>query len=166
MTRFASQPTPDWPVSGPVPPPPGEAPPPGDDQEPVPGREWQPGRGAVRPGDRHGRRAVLCYLSVPFLGFLLPLAVYLSTPRTSAFARRHAAQALNLSITVFLYNICALILSGLLALDTVTVAVLIMVPLLAALWIVTLVYLVLAGTAASRGGYRQIPGWLCATLLR
>jgi uncharacterized Tic20 family protein len=109
---------------------------------------------------------VLSYLGVPFLGFLPPLAVYLITPRTSAFARRHAAQALNLSITVFLYNICALLLGGLLALDTVAVAVLIMVPLLAALWIIALAYLVLAGVAASRGEDYQIPGWLCATLLR
>jgi uncharacterized Tic20 family protein len=115
---------------------------------------------------RAGRLAVLSYLSVPFLGFLPPLAVYLITPRTSALARRHATQALNLSLTVLVYNICALILGGLLALDSVGVAVLIIVPLLAALWIVSLVYLVLAGTAASRGGYYQIPGWICATLVR
>ena len=46
------------------------------------------------------------------------------------------------------------------------VGVLVTVVLLAALWLAALVYLVLAGTAASRGDYFQIPGWLCATLLR
>jgi len=121
-------------------------------------------RGGISPP--HVRRAVLSYLGVPFLGFVPALAVYLITPRASELARRHAAQALNLSITVLLYNVSALILGGLLALDTVTVAVLITIPLLAVLWIVTLVYLVLAALAASRGDDYRIPGWLCATLLR
>ena len=116
-----------------------------------------------QPSDR---RAVLSYLGVPFLLFLPPLAVYLITLRTSPLTRRHAAQALNLSITLVLYSICALILGGLLALDTVGVAVLIGVSLLAALWLVTLIYLVRAGIAASRGTFYAIPRWLCATLVR
>ncbi len=116
-----------------------------------------------QPGDR---RAVLSYLGVPFLLFLPPLAVYLITLRTSPLTRRHAAQALNLSITLVIYSICALILGGLLALDTVAVAVLIAVSLLAVLWLVTLAYLVLAGIAASRGRFYTIPRWLCATLVR
>jgi uncharacterized Tic20 family protein len=112
------------------------------------------------------RWAIVSYLGVPFLGFLPPLAVYLIKRRTSSFVRQHATQALNLSITVILYNICALIVGGLLALDTVDVALVIMVPLLAGLWLVTLAYLVRAGTAASRGWYSEIPGWLCATMVR
>jgi uncharacterized Tic20 family protein len=123
-------------------------------------------RGAADISPPQVRRAVLSYLGIPFLGFLPALAVYLITPRASGFVRRHAAQALNLSITLLLYNISAVILGGLLALDTVTAAVLITVPLLAALWIVTLVYLVLAAVAAGRGEDYRIPGWLCATLLR
>jgi uncharacterized Tic20 family protein len=123
-------------------------------------------RGGAGISPPHVRRAVLSYLGVPFLGFVPALAVYLITPRTSELARRHAAQALNLSITVLLYNVCAVILGGLLALDTVTVAVLITIPLLAVLWILTLVYLVLAALAASRGADYRIGGWLCATLLR
>ena len=116
---------------------------------------------------QHGDlRAVLSYLGLPFLSFLPALAIYLITLRSSRFTRRHAAQALNLSITLILYNICALILAGLLALDTVSVAVLVTAPLLAVLWIVTLVYLVLAAIAASRCEFYQIPAWLCATLVR
>jgi uncharacterized Tic20 family protein len=131
----------------------------------------QPADGTVTEfaGPRHEgdeRWAVLSYFALPFLGFLPPLAVYLIKLRTSRFARRHAAQALNLAITVTLYNVSGLILGGLLALDTVQVALLVVLPLLAILWIVTLVYLVLAGAAASRGEYRQIPAWLCAELLR
>jgi uncharacterized Tic20 family protein len=119
-----------------------------------------------QPAGPDERWAMISYLGVPFLAFLPALAVYLIKFRTSRFARQHATQALNLSITVILYNVCAVILGGLLALDSVAAALVIMVPLLAALWLVTLAYLVLAGTAASRGDYYRIPGWLCATLVR
>jgi uncharacterized protein len=118
------------------------------------------------PGDADERWAMISYLGVPFLGFLAPLAVYLITLRTSRFARHHATQALNLSITVILYNICAVIAGALLALDSIEAALALMVPLLAGLWTVTLTYLVLAAIAASRGGYYKIPAWLCATLVR
>jgi uncharacterized Tic20 family protein len=114
----------------------------------------------------HARRwAMLSYLGVPFLNLVLPLGIYLAKRRTP-FVRVHAAQALNVSITVLLYNISALILSGLLALDTIEVAVWIVAPLLAGVWLAALAYLVLAAAAAGRGEYRQIPGWLCATMAR
>ena len=108
---------------------------------------------------------MVAYLGAPFLSFLPPLAVYL-TMRRSPFVRRHAAQALNLSITVLLYNISALILGGLLALDTVQVALLIVTPLVAGTWLVALVHLIRAAIAADVGGYYEIPGWMCATLVR
>jgi uncharacterized Tic20 family protein len=116
-------------------------------------------------GEDARRWAMLSYLGVPFLSFVLPLGIYLAKIRSS-FVRRHAAQALNLSLTVLLYNISALILGGLLALDEVTVAVFIVAPLLTALWAAALVYLIRAAAAASRGQYLVIPGWLCATLAR
>jgi uncharacterized Tic20 family protein len=109
---------------------------------------------------------MLCYLSVPFLGFVVPLIIYLLKRRRSSFARGHAAQALNLSITALLYTFCVLIVGMILALDTISVALLIGVPLVAVLWVTTLVYVVRAGAAAGRGGYFRIPAWICATLAR
>ncbi len=117
-----------------------------------------------QPG--YERLAMLCYLSVPFLGFLLPLVIYVLKGRRSSFARGHAAQALNLSITALLYTFCVLIVGTILALDTISVALLISVPLVAALWVATLCYVVRAGAAASRGGYFRIPAWICATIAR
>ena len=108
---------------------------------------------------------MLGYLGVPFLNFLPPLAVYLMMRRSPA-VRQHAAQALNLTITVLLYEVSLLIFGGLLALDTVATSLLIITPLLAALWLAALVYLVLAAISASRGEFRAIPGWLCATIVR
>jgi uncharacterized protein len=118
--------------------------------------------GPERAGDE--RWAMLSYLGVPFLAFLVPLAIFLMKRRTSRFVRCQAAQALNLSITVLLYSFCILILGGMLTLDNAGIALLISVPLAAALWLVTLGYVVLAGLAASRGEYYAIPSWISATL--
>ena len=123
-----------------------------------------------RPADHElagdQRLAMLCYLSVPFLGFLLPLAIYVLKRRKPGFVHGHAAQALNLALTAVLYTFCVLIVGTILALDTISVALLIGVPLVAALWIATLGYVVRAGAAASRGGYFRIPAWICATIAR
>jgi uncharacterized protein len=115
------------------------------------------------PGDE--RLAVLGYLGVPFLGPLVPLAVYLLRKRSSGFVRSHSAQALNLSITALLYTVCALILFTMLALDTITIALIIVIPLAVALWLTTLAYVMAAASRANRGGYFLIPAWLCASIV-
>jgi uncharacterized Tic20 family protein len=122
------------------------------------------GAGPAGPGDE--RLATLSYLSVPFLGPLVPLFVYLARKRSSAFVRRQSVQALNLSITTLIYTFCALILGTMLALDSITVALIIVVPLFVLLWLITLSYVILAASRAGRGDYFRIPAWLCATLLR
>jgi len=118
--------------------------------------------GSADPGDE--RLATLSYLGVPFLGPLVPLAIYLFKGRSSAYTRRHAAQALNLSITTLLFAICVLILGTMLALDSIVVALIIAVPLAVALWLVTLAYVIVAGSSASRGDYYSIPSWICASI--
>jgi len=122
------------------------------------------GPGPAGPGDE--RLATLSYLSVPFLGPLVPLFVYLTRKRSSAFVRRQSVQALNLSITALIYTLCALILGTMLALDSITVALVFVVPLVVALWLATLIYVIVAASRAGRGGYLRIPAWLCATILR
>ena len=112
------------------------------------------------------RLAMLSYLGVPFLGPMIPLGVYLTRRRGSAFVRSHSAQALNLSITALLYTVCILILATMLALDSIVVALVVGVALAAALWLATLGYVILAWSRANRGDYYRIPGWLCATLVR
>ena len=130
----------------------------------MPAREPAEGAGPLEPGAEH--RAALSYLSVPFLGPVVPLLMFLTRKRSSAFVRSHSVQALNLSITVLIYTFCALILGTMLTLDSTTVALLIVVPLVAVLWLVTLVYVIMAASRADRGEYFRIPSWLCATILR
>ena len=112
------------------------------------------------------RLAMLSYLGVPFLGPVIPLGIYLTRRRASAFVRYHSAQALNLSITALLYTVCILILATMLALDSIVVALVVGVALAAALWLATLGHVILAGSRANRGDTYRIPGWLCATLVR
>jgi uncharacterized Tic20 family protein len=106
------------------------------------------------------------YLGVPFVSVLAPLAVYAARGRHSPFARAHARQALNAALTLVLYNACALIAGGVLALDAVAAALLIVLPATLFLWLAALAYLMRAAAAAGRGRYYQLPGWLCATILR
>jgi uncharacterized Tic20 family protein len=151
------------------------------DCQPEGQQEWQPpGQQDAQSADRSdGRRsradpepagderwATLSYLGVPFLSFFIPLAIRLTKGRRSSFVRGQATQALNLSVTGLLYTVCALLLGGILAVDSLSVALLIAVPVAAALWIAMLVYVVRAAAAASRGAYLQIPAWICATIWR
>ena len=115
--------------------------------------------------DEH-RLAMLSYLGVPFLGPVIPLVIYLVKKRSSAFVRYHAAQALNLSVTALLYTVCVLILGTMLALDSILFALVVGVTLVAALWLATLAYVILAGSKANRGRRYRIPGWLCAAIVR
>jgi hypothetical protein len=120
--------------------------------------------GPALPDDE--RLATLAYLGVPFLGPVVPLGVFLAKRHASAFVREHSVQALNLSITALLYTICVLIAGGMLALDSLNVALAVAVPLAAALWLATLVYVIRAGAQANRGGYYRLPAWICATVVR
>jgi len=130
-----------------------------------------PAAGPATPAGEQARDgdeawAMLAYLSVPFFSVLVPLAIFLARGGNSAFARRHAVQALNLAITVLLYNICVLILGGILAADTVGVALMIAVPVALVLWLVALACLIRAAVRASVGDFYQPPRWLCATIVR
>ena len=110
--------------------------------------------------------AMVAYLSVPFFGLVLPLVVYLIALRRSGWLRQHASQALNVWLTVLLYDLSAVIIGATLTLDSPMVAVAVVVPLAALLWLVTLAFLVRAAAAASRGETYTFPRWLCTIMAR
>jgi uncharacterized Tic20 family protein len=118
------------------------------------------------PDATDARWTMLAYLTVPLFGFLVPLAVYLRNLRGSRWTRAHAAQALNVWITVMLYNISAVIMGAMLALDSPRVALMVFAPLILGLWLVTLTVLVRAATAASEGRGYSFPRWLCSPMVR
>lgn len=143
----------------------------------VPGRNGATPASAAPPvpppdGPREVHLARLAYLGIPVTLCVLPLICYLISrgrpspgPPTGgrSFARVHTAQALALSVTALLYALCVLIVGGVLALDSLQVAVVIAVPLLALLWLSVLAAAVRSAIAASRGGFRPVPRWLRLT---
>lgn len=152
------------------------SPPPGDQHhEDVPRRGLNLGPGgALRAGAIYGRAgaqsdqlwSMLAYLGMIFFLFLPPLIIYLAARRQSAFVRYHAAQALNLWITAFLYTLSCLILGGLLALDTIGTALAVGIPLACLVWVSAAAYAIAGGISASRGGQQELPSWICSPMVK
>jgi uncharacterized Tic20 family protein len=120
----------------------------------------------ARDGDSDTMSATFGYLGAIFLGPVIPLAVYALRSRRSPFMRYHAAAAVNLSLTAALYGLCCLILGGLLLLDSVTVALIVALPVALVIWVATLRYLIRGAVAANRGERSEAPDWICAHIVR
>jgi uncharacterized Tic20 family protein len=112
------------------------------------------------------RPAMLGYLTGIFLGPLIPLAMYALARRRSPFRRFHAATAFNLSFTGLLYALCCLILAGLLLLDSLTVALVVTIPVALAIWLSVLKYMIRGIGAANRGERYEVPAWICAQIAK
>jgi uncharacterized Tic20 family protein len=123
----------------------------------------QEGLAQVRDGDMTSARFV--YLGAIFLGPVIPLVVYALRARRSPFLRYHAATAVNLSLTGALYALCSLILGGVLLLDSVTVALIVVLPIGFAIWVSMLRYLIRGVIAANRGERYKVPNWICAHIV-
>jgi uncharacterized protein len=109
--------------------------------------------------------AVVGYLGVIFFAFLPALVIFLLTRRSSAYLRFHAARAVNLSITLILFELSAFIIGLMLAMDTVILSLTVALPLATALWLTAAFYLVAAALAAARGEDYDPPAWLCVQML-
>jgi uncharacterized Tic20 family protein len=119
----------------------------------------------ARDGDGDIMPATFGYLGAIVLGPLIPLAIYAARSRRSAFLRYHAATAVNLSLTATLYGLCCLILGGLLALDSITVALIVALPVGLVIWASMLRYLIRGAISANRGERGEVPDWICARIL-
>jgi uncharacterized Tic20 family protein len=119
----------------------------------------------ARDGDGDVRSATFGYLGAIVLGPVIPLVVYAVRSRRSPFMRYHAATAVNLSVTAALYGLCCLILGGLLALDSVTVALALALPVGLVIWASMLRYLIRGVISANRGERREMPDWICAHIV-
>jgi uncharacterized Tic20 family protein len=126
-----------------------------------PASEGSPGR--IRDGDMTS--ATFGYLGAIFLGPVIPLIVYALRARRSPFMRYHAATAVNLSLTGALYGLCCLILGGLLLLDSIAVALFVVLPIGFAIWVSMLRYLIRGVVAANRGERCEVPSWICARIV-
>ena len=132
---------------------------------PVP--DQQAGRpvGGQQVRDGEVTAATFGYLGAIFLGPVIPLIVYLLRARKSQFMRYHAATAVNLSLTGALYAVCCLILGGLLLLDSIAVALIVMLPIGFVIWVSMLKYLIRGVIAANHGERYKVPSWICARIV-
>ena len=126
-----------------------------------PASEGGPGR--IRDGDVTS--ATFGYLGAIFLGPVIPLIVYALRAGRSPFMRYHAATAVNLSLTGALYGLCCLIVGGLLLLDSLAVALFVVLPIGFAIWVSMLRYLIGGVVAANRGERYEVPSWICARIV-
>ena len=128
----------------------------------------QPGGPSLAPRIplAEAKPAMFGYLAAIFLGPLIPLVLYLIGRRRSPFRRFHAATAFNLSLTGLLYGLCCLILGGLLLLDSLTVALVVTIPLALGLWLTVLKYMFRGIGAANRGERYEVPAWICAQIAK
>ena len=119
-----------------------------------------------RVGDGDLTSATFGYLGAIVLGPVIPLLVFALRARRSPFMRYHAATAVNLSLTGLLYALCCLILAGLLLLDSVTVALVVAIPVALIIWLTVLKYLIRGIGAANRGERYEVPAWICAQIAK
>ena len=133
-----------------------------------PGGPGMPGGPSLSPRIplAEAQPAMFGYLAAIFLGPVIPLVMYLIGRRRSSFRRFHAATALNLSLTGLLYGFCCLILAGLLLLDSVTVALVVAIPVALIIWLTVLKYLIRGIGAANRGERYEVPAWICAQIAK
>ena len=120
----------------------------------------------VAVSDGEARTAMLGYLGAIVTGPLIPLGVYAVAKGRSRYLRAHAAMAVNLSATWLLYLVCCAILCGLLALDSLTVAVVVASAIAAYFWSSMVRYLIRGYLAARRGEPFSVPAWLCAQIVK
>lgn len=153
------------PPAGPYSAPPAGFPPPGSAQPPVvPGPHgYAPGgvqgpAAAPPPPDGSTGAMVAHLVGVVFacVGWLPALIVYLTLKDRSPFARHHAAEALNLQLTLFVpYVVGAGLFAGygFFSPDLAWIGSAVVV----AVWLVSLVFGVLAATAAARDAWYRYP---------
>jgi len=121
--------------------------------------------GPERVADGDMTSATFGYLGAIVLGPVIPLVVYALRARKSPFMRYHAATAVNLSLTGLLYALCCLILGGLLLLDSITAALVVVLTVGFIIWVSMLRYLIRGVIAANRGERDEVPSWICARIV-
>jgi uncharacterized Tic20 family protein len=119
-----------------------------------------------RVREAEARSAMFGYLGAIFTWPLIPLIMYVVGRNKSPSLRFHAAMALNLSLTGLLYEVCCLILCGMLLLDTLTVALVVAIPVGFCIWLSMVKYLIRGIGAANRGERYDVPAWICARMVK
>jgi uncharacterized Tic20 family protein len=142
---------------------PGYIPPPG---QPGYGQQDNP-QGNSPSGTSDDRTwAMLSYILALVASIIAPLVIYLVKMNGSRYVRFHAAQALNMGITVFIESIAIFIVGILLAVVTHGFGIVLMALAFLALGIAHLVYLILGAVQSYQGQMFRVPAILCFRMVR
>lgn len=146
-------PTPPTGPTGPTPPPSPASPPPGPGPQasygltPAEQRNWATGA--------HLSALVLAF--VGGLAVLGPLVVYLIKKDEDTFVAEHSKEALNFQLTWLIGGFVATIVGVIVAIVTLGIALIVLIPAAIGLFIAWIVFTVKAAMAASRGEYHRYP---------
>ena len=109
------------------------------------------------PDGEETQMGMLIHLLAIFTGWIAPLIFWLVKKDTSPFIDHHGKEALNFQITLFLLSMGLMAVSVVVALITMGIGMLILMPLFIAISILALVWEIQACTAASRGEWHRYP---------
>lgn len=118
--------------------------------------EWRPPMptAAMAPATTS---AVIAHAGGIVGGFIVPLIVYLVTDRNDEFNRDQAAEALNFNLTLMLVWVVGFFAMIVVAVATLGLGLLAAIPLLFAVQIGSIVFMIIAAMAASRGERYRYP---------
>jgi uncharacterized protein len=105
----------------------------------------------------HAGAVVAMICSAGFLGFLASIAVYVIHKDRGPFVRAHAANSINIQITMFIWLVVLGILTIPVALLTLGIGLLVMLPALAAAFVVAGVLHVIGAIKAYNGEWWNPP---------
>lgn len=89
--------------------------------------------------------------------FVFPLIVMNTIGSRSARVRAHAVESLNFQLSMLLYSVTLTIVMLVVALATIGLGLLVMIPALIALGLFWVVVMVIASVQASNGGFYRYP---------
>ena len=121
--------------------------------------QYNPPGAAPAPLSQSDERlwATLVHVGGIIIGFISPLIGYLVLKDRSAFAREHTATALNFQITLAIAHVANFILGIILNIVTLGFWFLVQVLITIALYVVNIVFSILAAMAANKGQPYRYP---------
>lgn len=101
--------------------------------------------------------SLLGHIIVPYVAIVVPAVMYLAKKGQSPFIDDHAKEAINFQITLILYTLILPALAALIGVLTCGVGLVLLIPAVIGPYILGLIGMVMAASAANRGEFFRYP---------
>lgn len=101
--------------------------------------------------------SLLGHVVVPYFAIAVPIVMYLAKKGQSPFIDDHAKEAMNFQITLVIYTLVLPAIAGLIGLLTCGVGLILLVPAIIGPYVLGLIGMIMASTAANRGEFFRYP---------